>query len=659
MDYWFPYKEQRKYQKRMMDLVYDSLLQKKHCVIRAPTGIGKTVSVLASTLKFAKERGLKVLYLTNKLSAQIQPLKEFKEIQQKVDDYQLYGGRIISKRDLCIFKAIKDLDTESFYNVCKRTRDEECKYYKSYRKKILKKPSKLKEIFGEDVSSFMNIFALRDSIEDFCPYYSIKAYLKDYADLIILDYNYVLSPHIRKGFFEAFDPGKCIVIFDECHSLPDKCQQLSSFNVSTSIFVACIDEINDYREKYVEEKVSEKDEEQINKEIDETIQLLTSFTKVTQNLVRTRRQNEVPFNLDRIKELSRNTELEINKREIKYAIDVLSYFAEIILEDKQRTRCLTLTNFLKLLLEIQKDERFIQFLEVKKYNDKLFSYLNIHCLDPSYLFKDILESSYNVIAFSGTLFLEEFKKLMGFPEDTLSEDIPSPFSSDQRKVLVYPKQYANFTLKTRNKNVEFKANQITKIINSMKGNVLVVFPSTDVFNIYVPRIKDQLKKTIYLRPFPEDYFDSDDYRIMREDVLKSFKDENNAVLFSIAFGSYNEGVDFIGCLQNVLVVGFPYPGINYQRRKLEDYFTKKFENKDYARFLTSMLPGLEKSIQSAGRPIRSFDDKAVVVFYGKQFGPGAWRYHKFLDLFPDDLKRDCVIPTDFDEVLEEIKSFSY
>jgi len=63
-------------------------------------------------------------------------------------------------------------------------------------------------------------------------------------------------------------------------------------------------------------------------------------------------------------------------------------------------------------------------------------------LDPSYLFKDVLESFYNVIGFSGTLFLDEFKKLMGFPEDTILEDIPSPFSKEQRKVLVYPKQHA-------------------------------------------------------------------------------------------------------------------------------------------------------------------------------------------------------------------------
>ena len=331
----------------------------------------------------------------------------------------------------------------------------------------------------------------------------------------------------------------------------------------------------------------------------------------------------------------------------------------MVLEDKKKSRCLPLANFLNTLLDIQEDERFIQFIEIKNFNEKKFSYLNIHCLDPSYLFKDILENSYNVIGFSGTLFLEEFKKLMNFPEDTISEDIQSPWSKDQRKILVFPKEYANFTLKTRSENVDFKSNQLTKMINSMKGNVLVVFPSTDVFNIYVPKIKERLDKVVYLRPFSEDYLDNDDYRIQRDDILESFKKENNAVLFSIAFGSYNEGVDFIGCLQNVIIVGFPYPGITYKRKCLEDFFAKKFDNKDYARFLTSILPGLEKSIQSAGRPIRSFNDRAVIVFYGKQFGPGIWKYHKFIDLFPTDLKEQCIIATEFSDLMKEIEGFRY
>ncbi|MBD3155321.1 MAG: DEAD/DEAH box helicase, partial [Candidatus Aenigmarchaeota archaeon] len=474
MDYWFPYKNPRKYQERMMDLIYDSLLQRKHCIMRAPTGIGKTISVLSSALKFAKERGLKILYLTNKTSGQIQPLKEFNEIKKKFDNNNsLMGGRIISKKDLCKFKKLKDLDTESFYNICKRSKKKECKFYKRFKKDLFKKPKKLKSLFGDDITKFLDMFELRDEMGDYCPYYSIKTYLKDYADFIVLDYNYVLSPHIRKGFFEIFDPSKSIVIFDECHSLPEKCQQLSSVRLSSSVFLACMDEIDEHREEYTNEKLSEKGEDQIDQEVDETIQFLDSFQRVIEYIVDSRRKNEVPFNLEKIQGISKRMGFEINRRGIGYAVDVLTYFSEIVLEEKRRSRCFSLANFLKLLLEVQEDQRFIQFVNIKKYNDRFFSYLNIHCLDPSYLFKEILDSSYTVIGFSGTLFLDEFKKIMEFPEDTVTESIPNPFSEDQRKVLVFPKQYANFTLKTRNEDVDFKANQLTKIINSMKGNVLV------------------------------------------------------------------------------------------------------------------------------------------------------------------------------------------
>ena len=134
MDYWFPYKDVRKYQKQMMDLIHESLTKRKHCVMRAPTGIGKTISVLAVVMKFAKENGLKVIYLTNKTTGQTQPLKEFQEIQGKFsNDDQLFGGRIISKKDLCLFQEIKELDSESFYTICKRNKDKECEFYKNYK----------------------------------------------------------------------------------------------------------------------------------------------------------------------------------------------------------------------------------------------------------------------------------------------------------------------------------------------------------------------------------------------------------------------------------------------------------------------------------------------------------------------------------------------
>jgi len=126
MNYWFPYKNIRNYQERMMELVQNSLTEKKHCVVRAPTGVGKTISVLSVVLKFAKENGLSVIYLTNKMSGQIQPLKEFQQIQMKFDkNNELFGGRIISKKDLCLFKEIKDLDRDSFYNICEKNKEKE------------------------------------------------------------------------------------------------------------------------------------------------------------------------------------------------------------------------------------------------------------------------------------------------------------------------------------------------------------------------------------------------------------------------------------------------------------------------------------------------------------------------------------------------------
>ena len=54
----------------------------------------------------------------------------------------------------------------------------------------------------------------------------------------------------------------------------------------------------------------------------------------------------------------------------------------------------------------------------------------------------------------------------------------------------------------------------------------------------------------------------------------------------------------------MIVVGFPYPSVDYERLSLSKYFDKKFDVKGYGGSLSFVLPGIQKSVQFAGRVIR-------------------------------------------------------
>ena len=92
MDYYFPFEELRTFQKEFMDGVYDTLLDKKNLLVHAPTGVGKTVSVLAPVLKFAVEQKKVVFFLTSRNSQHMIAVETLRAVKDK---FGLHLGREI------------------------------------------------------------------------------------------------------------------------------------------------------------------------------------------------------------------------------------------------------------------------------------------------------------------------------------------------------------------------------------------------------------------------------------------------------------------------------------------------------------------------------------------------------------------------------------
>ena len=88
----FPY-EPRKYQLDIINDVEEALRTRGHLILEAPTGIGKTISVLVPSIEFALEKGLKVFYLTRTNSQQEQVVKESKQLRKKLN-FPLYQFRV-------------------------------------------------------------------------------------------------------------------------------------------------------------------------------------------------------------------------------------------------------------------------------------------------------------------------------------------------------------------------------------------------------------------------------------------------------------------------------------------------------------------------------------------------------------------------------------
>ena len=67
----FPHDKVRDIQDTVISDVYEAIKDKKDIIIHAPTGIGKTASVLAPALSFAMDKDITVFTISAKSSVEI------------------------------------------------------------------------------------------------------------------------------------------------------------------------------------------------------------------------------------------------------------------------------------------------------------------------------------------------------------------------------------------------------------------------------------------------------------------------------------------------------------------------------------------------------------------------------------------------------------
>ena len=77
-----------------------------------------------------------------------------------------------------------------------------------------------------------------------CPFFMSRA-LQHEADLVIMPYNYVLDPKLRRTMKDSIDWDKTILIFDEAHNLEKICGDAASFSLTALQLASCIKEVQE------------------------------------------------------------------------------------------------------------------------------------------------------------------------------------------------------------------------------------------------------------------------------------------------------------------------------------------------------------------------------------------------------------------------------
>lgn len=281
-----PYDLQTAYMAKVIDCLENST----NAVLESPTGTGKTLSLLCSSLAWITvqklkvpntsfkntvptltsfpiinsqndklklqlsdaerelmEKGIiqsekfakvpKIIYATRTHSQIAQAMGEL-----KTSDYRHIKAAVVGSRDqLCIHPdVLKETSNSNKIHMCKlKITTRSCSFY--YRVEKQKDDVLLRNTPVLDIEDLV-AFGRKAKC---CPYFLSKEMIDD-ADIVFMPYNYLLDPKARKA--SNVQLTNTIIILDEAHNVEKMCEDSASMQIASSEVAVCIEEVTHVRD---------------------------------------------------------------------------------------------------------------------------------------------------------------------------------------------------------------------------------------------------------------------------------------------------------------------------------------------------------------------------------------------------------------------------
>jgi DNA excision repair protein ERCC-2 len=611
---YFPYDNIRGFQEVLIKAVKHAATSGHNLIAHAPTGLGKTAASISPALEAAAESGKTVFFLTSMHTQHLIALETVEQINEKFNA-KIICVDVVGKKHMCLQEGVQDMNTRDFAEYCKMLREENrCDFYtklKNGEEQSFESKSAVSELKAKSPCSTQKIMNTSRKY-GLCPYETSLNVAKK-SNIIVTDYYYMFHPKIRDSFLRK--TGKeledAIIIVDEAHNLPRRITDLASQRLTSISLNRAMSEAKEIKEgrlanvlkeihKILEEYAKKKEETYIERE-----DFISRIEKIT--------------NYDEL-------------------IDELEESANEVRREKKQSYLGAVANFLYAWLDDTEGYTRI-FQIVKGYKENILV-LNYKCLDPAIIAKQVLPIAHSTILMSGTLTpTNMYLDILGFDKNRTEELLlKNPFPEKNKVNMIVPKTSTKYTSRSDAQYREI-GEIVTKMVNAIPGNSAVFFPSFKLRDDAYAYMKD-CNKTVFIEHAGMS-------KNEKEELLEKFKQykEDGAVLLGVITGSFGEGIDLPGdYLKGVIIVGLPLQKPDLETKALIDYYDKKFRKGwDYG----YLFPAFNKTLQSAGRCIRSERDKGVIIFLDERY---AWA--NYYRCFPEtwNIKQTMMYE-------EEIKKF--
>jgi len=246
-----------------MESVIVSYEKRQNALLESPTGTGKTLSLLCSSLAWLENKRKnkvpgeplsKILYLSRTHSQLAQVIKELKKTA-----YRPIATTLGSRDQMCINEEALKSKGGALNIVCKQLRKyQNCEYFKNKNRKAPLLNRELMDI--EDLCDYGKHHSI-------CPFFMVRDAIES-SELLLLPYNYLLDPKIRT-MYKDIEFQNSIIIFDEAHNVSRVSEDTSSFETSIEKLTKCLDELAVLRDMKTKSSTDMSSYEDVKKELDD------------------------------------------------------------------------------------------------------------------------------------------------------------------------------------------------------------------------------------------------------------------------------------------------------------------------------------------------------------------------------------------------------
>ena len=555
----YPMAEYRPHQRSLATTTYRALTgATQQTWIEAPTGLGKTLGVLFPALKvFPEQSPEKIFYFSAKVEGQRTAEKTLALVRQS-HDLQLASTTITAKRSLC---PNPELPCDPAV----------CRYARGYYDRLDEGLATLRLVKRADHVGAAHVRAVSEAYE-LCPFELNLDFARE-CDVIIADYNYGFDPRVRlKRFFDAKQSNH-IFLIDEAHNLLSRSLDMFSETLALDVLISASASMDAGSELH----------KTLNAVIKEAKRLLKAQSDRMEWI-------EVPSSLDQLRDLA-----EACLRTL-----LISDFPERPPMPLMETWWM-LDRFFDRLSELSDQDRII----LKRQPEPQ---IVIACIEPGNLLQETLQQARSVVAFSATLRPRSWvESRLKVPTSAQWVGFPSPFAPENQFTATI--RDIDVRYQRRTESLPQLVSIIETTVTARSGNYLVFCPSyaflsglATLFSETHPNVR-----TVVQQP--------DDSREDIERFVGGFKASTPILGFAVQGGRYAESIDFKGdLLIGAIIIGLGLA----PRGALADAISELHPSaRGYDE--SYRYPALLKTIQTAGRVIRSEQDRGVILLIDHRF----------------------------------------